>query len=84
MTPGSKPRSTTPNIGAGPANPGPKIGLGQYPPYALGGRAQELNPYSNVQSPYGRPPTMGYDAHPHNRSAGLSTNGIGNIPGGKP
>lgn len=86
MTPGSKPRSTTPNMGAsGPS--GPKVGIGQYPPYTLGGaRAGEhLSPYNNVaSSPYGRPPLMSYDGHSHTRTPGMTTNGLSSIPGGKP
>lgn len=88
MTPGAKPRSTTPNLGVGPGVSGPKVNLGQYPPYALGGAraAEHLSPYNNVaQSPYGRPPLMSYDGHPHARTAGLAAaNGLNSIPGGKP
>lgn len=87
LTPGSKPRSTTPNLGAGPAGSGPKVGHGQYPPYPLGGARgpDHLSPYNNVApSPYGRPPMMGYDGHPHSRAPGIATNGMGAIPGGKP
>ncbi|KAJ8975590.1 hypothetical protein NQ317_000019 [Molorchus minor] len=57
------------------------------PPYPMGGaRAPEhLSPYNNVApSPYGRPPMMGYDGHPHTRAPGIATNGMGTIPGGKP
>lgn len=86
MTPVSKPRATTPNIGAGPAVAGPKAALGQYPPYLAGGRAPEhLSPYNNAAaSPYGRPPLMGYDGHPHVRTPAITANGLGTIPGGKP
>ncbi|XP_023310025.1 protein groucho isoform X1 [Anoplophora glabripennis] len=87
LTPGSKPRSTTPNLGAGPAGSGPKVGHGQYPPYPLAGARgpDHLSPYNNVApSPYGRPPMMGYDGHPHSRAPGIATNGMGAIPGGKP
>ncbi|CAH0552649.1 unnamed protein product, partial [Brassicogethes aeneus] len=89
LTPGSKPRSTTPNLGAGPGGSGPKVGpMGQYPPYPIGGaRAPEhLSPYNNVAaSPYGRPPMMGYDGHPHTRAPGIATNGMGAMgAGGKP
>lgn len=88
MTPGLKPRSTTPNIGAGPAAGGPKAGLGQqYPPYSLPGvrGAEHMSPYANVPpSPYGRPPVIGYDGHPHVRTPSITTNGLGTIPGGKP
>ncbi|KAJ8918907.1 hypothetical protein NQ315_016809, partial [Exocentrus adspersus] len=87
LTPGSKPRSTTPNLGAGPGGSGPKVGHGQYPPYPLGGARgpDHLSPYNNVApSPYGRPPMMGYDGHPHTRAPGIATNGMGAIPGGKP
>ncbi|XP_074035314.1 TLE family member transcriptional corepressor groucho isoform X2 [Leptinotarsa decemlineata] len=87
LTPGSKPRSTTPNLGAGSATVS-KVGhTGQYPPYPLGGaRASEhLSPYNNVApSPYSRPPMMGYDGHPHTRAPGIATNGMTSIPGGKP
>ncbi|XP_065170913.1 protein groucho isoform X2 [Atheta coriaria] len=89
LTPGSKPRSTTPNLGAGPAGPPPKVGaMGQYPPYGGppgGGRLDHMSPYNNVApSPYGRPPLMGYDGHPHARGSAMATNGLGAIPGGKP
>lgn len=87
LTPGSKPRSTTPNMGQSPnINGPPKVGLGQYPPYPLSGArgpGEHMSPYNNiVPSPYGRPSLMGYDAHPHTRAP--LTNGLGNIPGGKP
>jgi groucho len=87
LTPGSKPRSTTPNLGAAPGASGPKVGLGQYPPYSLGGArgSEHLGPYNNVaSSPYSRPPLMGYDGHPHARTPGIATNGLSSIPGGKP
>lgn len=87
LTPGSKPRSTTPNLNAGPAVSGPKSGLGQYPPYSLSGARgpEHLSPYNNVAaSPYGRPPLLGYDSHPHVRTPNITTNGLGSIPGGKP
>lgn len=86
LTPGSKPRSTTPNIGAGPGASGPKVGLSPYPPYPMGAaRAPEHLPYNNVPpSPYARPPLMGYDGHPHARTPGIATNGLGTMSGGKP
>lgn len=87
LTPGSKPRSTTPNLNAGPASSSAKVALNQYPPYAIGGaRAPEhLNAYNSIsQSPYGRPPLVSYEGHPHTRAPGIATNGLGNIPGGKP
>lgn len=85
MTPGSKPRSTTPNIGAGPAVAS-KAAMAQYPAYLPGARGPEhLSPYNNIApSPYGRPPLMGYDSHPHVRASSMTTNGLGTIPGGKP
>nr|XP_022914628.1 protein groucho-like isoform X3 [Onthophagus taurus] len=84
LTPGSKPRSTTPNLGSGPGPSGPKVNMGGYPSYGMGPRQEHLNPYNNMgASPYGRPPPMvGYDGHPHSRTPGL-TNGLGSIPGGK-
>lgn len=87
MTPGSKPRSTTPNMPAGPGASVPKVGLGSYPPYSLaGGRGPEhLSPYNSVApSPYARPPLLGYDGHPHSRTPNIATNGLGGISGGKP
>lgn len=63
------------------------MGLGQYPPYSLGAArgSEHLSPYNNVApSPYGRPPLMGYDSHPHARTPGIATNGLSSIPGGKP
>lgn len=96
MTPGSKPRSTTPNLGsaavAGPvisSKAGGHPAAGQYPPYALGGaRGPPEHMYNNVAaaaaSAYGRPPMMGYDAHPHTRTPAMSANGMAGIPGGKP
>ncbi|XP_063930585.1 protein groucho isoform X1 [Zophobas morio] len=87
LTPGSKPRSTTPNLGSTPGASGPKVGLGQYPPYSLAAArgSEHLSPYNNVApSPYGRPPLMGYDSHPHARTPGIATNGLSSIPGGKP
>ncbi|XP_072379987.1 protein groucho isoform X1 [Diabrotica undecimpunctata] len=87
LTPGSKQRSTTPNLGAGPA-PTAKVGhAGQYPPYPLGAARgpEHLSPYNNVApSPYSRPAILGYDGHPHTRAPGIATNGMGAIPGGKP
>ncbi|CAG9856977.1 unnamed protein product [Phyllotreta striolata] len=93
LTPGSKARSTTPNSGAGPA-PVAASKPGPYPPYPMGGgggggaRAvpdAHLSPYNNVQpSPYGRPPILGYDAHPHARPPGIATNGMTAMAGGKP
>ncbi|XP_049821504.1 protein groucho isoform X2 [Aethina tumida] len=93
LTPGSKPRSTTPNMGSssGSGSGGPKVGgggpMGQYPPYPVGVRPPDhLGPYNNVAgSPYGRPPMMGYDGHPHTRAPGIATNGMGGMgAGGKP
>ncbi|XP_044259366.1 protein groucho-like isoform X3 [Tribolium madens] len=84
LTPGSKPRSTTPNLGAAPGASGPKVGLGPYPPYNLAAPREHLSPYNNVASSYGRPPLLGYDGHPHTRTPGIATNGLSSIPGGKP
>ncbi|XP_008190397.1 protein groucho isoform X3 [Tribolium castaneum] len=84
LTPGSKPRSTTPNLGATPGASGPKVALGQYPPYSLAAPREHLSPYNNVAPSYGRPPLMGYDGHPHARTPGIATNGLSSIPGGKP
>lgn len=94
-TPGAKARSTTPNMGAGPGGPsnGHKVGaMAGYPPYSLAaaaaaGRAgpEHLSPYNNVaNSPYGRPPLLGYDGHPHSRTPGMATNGLAGMSGGKP
>ncbi|XP_044740762.1 protein groucho isoform X3 [Chrysoperla carnea] len=90
-TPSSKTRATTPNIPGAPGASGPKVGpsLGPYPPYALppgrAGPPDHLSPYNNVAAAaYGRPPVLGYDGHPHVRTPGLPTNGLGGISGGKP
>lgn len=96
LTPGSKPRSTTPNLGAGAGPPGgskaaPGGPLGPYPPYpGLGApRTPEHQIPAYAQAPpYGRPPPQGlpgaYDGHPHTRAPALTTNGLGTVPGGKP
>ncbi|KAF5301535.1 hypothetical protein FQR65_LT08840 [Abscondita terminalis] len=87
LTPGSKPRSTTPNMSANASGGTPKVGLGPYPPYALGSSRgpEHLSPYNNVaSSPYSRPPLLGYDGHPHSRTPNIATNGLGGISGGKP
>ncbi|KAK9738477.1 WD domain, G-beta repeat [Popillia japonica] len=86
LTPGSKPRSTTPNLASSAGPSGPKAGMSAYPPYGLpAGRAQDhLSPYNNIApSPYGRPPMMGYEGHAHARTPSI-TNGLAAIPGGKP
>ena len=86
LTPGSKARSTTPNLAAGSS--GPKVGqMGAYPPYAIpGARSQDhLSSYNNVaSSACGRPPIIGYDGHPHSRTPSITTNGLGTVSGGKP
>ncbi|KAK4883057.1 hypothetical protein RN001_006376 [Aquatica leii] len=87
LTPGSKPRSTTPNMSANASGGASKVGLGPYPPYALGGSRgpEHLSPYNNVaSSPYARPPLLGYDGHAHSRTPNIATNGLGGISGGKP
>lgn len=67
-----------------------KVGaMGAYPPYSLAaGRAgpEHMSAYNAVApSPYGRPPMMGYEGHPHApRTPGLPTNGLGGMSGGKP
>lgn len=82
-------------MGAGPGGPsnGHKVGaMAGYPPYSLAaaaaaGRAgpEHLSPYNNVaNSPYGRPPLLGYDGHPHSRTPGMATNGLAGMSGGKP
>lgn len=90
MTPGSKPRSTTPNInnaavGPPPPSKPPHAAAGQYPPYPPIGavRPEHLGAYNNVAAAYGRP-ILGYDSHPHTRTAGITTNGMGTMSGGKP
>lgn len=96
LTPGSKPRSTTPNLGAGAGPPGgskaaPGGPLGPYPPYPGLGAPRtpehQIPPYAQAP-PYGRPPPQGipgaYDGHPHTRAPTLATNGLGAVPGGKP
>ncbi|KAJ8940420.1 hypothetical protein NQ318_009213 [Aromia moschata] len=74
--PGRRPRRQWPQGGPRPV-----------PPYPLGSARgpEHLSPYNNVApSPYGRPAMMGYDGHPHARTPGIATNGMGTIPGGKP
>ncbi|XP_076251191.1 TLE family member transcriptional corepressor groucho isoform X4 [Rhynchophorus ferrugineus] len=95
LTPGGKPRSTTPNLGGGAGPPGgskstPGGPLGPYPPYPGLGAPRtpehQIPPYAQAP-PYVRPPPQGlpgaYDAHPH-RSSALTANGLGGVPGGKP
>ncbi|KAF5277410.1 hypothetical protein FQA39_LY06223 [Lamprigera yunnana] len=87
LTPSSKPRSTTPNMSANSGGGTPKVGLGSYPPYALGSSrgSEHLSPYNSVApSPYARPPLLGYDSHPHSRTPNIATNGLSGISGGKP
>ncbi|XP_050313205.1 protein groucho isoform X4 [Anthonomus grandis grandis] len=96
LTPGSKPRSTTPNLGAGPPPGGSKAvpggPLGPYPPYPGLGAPRtpehQMPPYAQA-SPYVRAPPQGlppvaYDGHPHSRAPPLTSNGLGTVPGGKP
>ncbi|XP_030757937.1 protein groucho isoform X6 [Sitophilus oryzae] len=96
LTPGSKPRSTTPNLGAGAGPPGvsksaPGGPLGPYPPYPGLGAPRtpehQIPPYAQAP-PYVRPPPQGlpaaYDSHPHARTSALTANGLGGVPGGKP
>ncbi|XP_021933709.1 protein groucho-like isoform X2 [Zootermopsis nevadensis] len=73
------------------AVPGVVLPPGAYPPFSLvaggvgGSRSSDTSPYNSVApSPYSRPPMLGYDPHPHVRTPGLGSNGLGGIPGGKP
>ncbi|ENN79098.1 hypothetical protein YQE_04444, partial [Dendroctonus ponderosae] len=94
LTPGSKPRSTTPNLvsGSGPAGsskPLPGGPLGPYPSYpALGAPRtpdHQMSPYAQPNS-YGRQPqpvSGSYDSAVQLRNS--SANGVGTaVPGGKP
>ncbi|KAL1489976.1 hypothetical protein ABEB36_013898 [Hypothenemus hampei] len=91
LTPGPKPRSTTPNIllGTAPhANSKPPSGSGipaTYTPYpSLGGARtpeHQIPPFGQV-SPYVRPSGHGYDSQTRNPI--LAMNGIGPVPPGKP
>lgn len=63
--------------------------LTSYPPYPLsvgaGSSRADSSPYNNVPpSPYSRPSLLGYEGLPHSRTPGLTANGLGAIPGGKP
>ncbi|KAK6631469.1 hypothetical protein RUM44_005996 [Polyplax serrata] len=63
--------------------------LSSYPPYPLsvgaGSSRSDSSPYNNVPpSPYTRPSLLGYEGLSHARTPGLTANGVGAIPGGKP